>query len=249
MKEHATLFNVAMALAVMRDVEPKTQTRRLVTAQTSLVDGAGMSQRSWDAMGFDFSQAWMDAGPSPAGNAGPYLKVPAHREGRETVHRVSPRVEPGDALWGRESLIASRDELGSIVGYTYVADDAKVRRRPDLEPEASDGMAFAHLVRPGVVPSIHMPRWASRLVLPVSRVGVERLQDNSDADALAEGVYDGTACRCAVPLDFVRSCGRCGSRLVDAVDLFKSLWTRINGTGSWAINPHVWVYEFSRSNP
>jgi len=175
--------------------------------------------------------------------------VPALREGLETVHRVSPRVAPGDALWGRESLMASRDGLGSIVGYTYVADDAKVRRRPDLEPGASDGMAFAHLVRPGVVPSIHMPRWASRLVLSVSRVGVERLQDISETDALAEGVYDGAACRCDTPLDFVRSCGHCGNRLVDAVDLFERLWTRINGTGSWATNPHVWVYEFSRNNP
>lgn len=249
MTEHATLFNTAMVRAVMRDVAPKTQTRRLITAQNSLVDGAGMGPRSWEAMGFDFTQAWVDAGPSPAGNPGPYLKVPAHREGQATVHRISPRVEPGDALWGRESLVASRDELGNIVGYTYVADDAKVRRCPDLAPEVSDGMAFAHLVRPGVVPSIHMPRWACRLVLPVSRVGVERLQDISEADALAEGVHDGTACRCAEPLDFVRSCGRCGNRLVDAAGLFQTLWTGINGTGSWAANPHVWVYEFSRSNP
>ncbi len=63
-------------------------------------------------------------------------------------------------------------------------------------------------------PSIHMPRWASRLTLEIIGVRVERLQDITEADAIAEG---------AMPA--------------------------INGDGSWAINPWVWVLEFKKLTP
>lgn len=74
-------------------------------------------------------------------------------------------------------------------------------------------------------PSIFMPRWASRLSLPVTSVRVERLQDISEADARAEGVTDD---------------GLGGT----ARKMYSRLWETINGAGSWALNPWVWVLTF-----
>jgi hypothetical protein len=74
-------------------------------------------------------------------------------------------------------------------------------------------------------PSIHMPRWASRLTLEVTGVRVERLQKISDADSHAEG--------CETPATAARS-------------HFRNLWESINGPGSWDANPCVWVVEFRR---
>lgn len=72
-----------------------------------------------------------------------------------------------------------------------------------------------------------MPRWASRITLEVVGVRVERLQEISEADAKAEGVtvYDGGVCY---------------------RDGYAALWDQINGPGSWAANPWVWVVEFQR---
>ena len=81
-------------------------------------------------------------------------------------------------------------------------------------------------------PSIHMPRWASRITLEVTGVRVERLQDISEADAVAEG------------------CASKGAEELPAIDQartdFQELWTSINGPGSWDANPWVWVVEFRR---
>lgn len=77
-------------------------------------------------------------------------------------------------------------------------------------------------------PSIHMPRWASRITLEVTGVRVERLQDISEADALAEGVtFD--------PLMHT-----------NPREAYMHLWNAINGPGSWYANPWVWVVEFRK---
>ena len=93
------------------------------------------------------------------------------------------------------------------------------------------------------VPSIHMPRWASRLVLEIVSVRLERLQDISEKDALAEGVTkirDG--CHVIKGFDYDKA-GLCHTH---AVTPFEKLWESINGPGSWALNPWVWVVEFKR---
>ena len=85
----------------------------------------------------------------------------------------------------------------------------------------------------GWTPSIHMPRWASRILLEVTSVRVERLQDISEADAVAEGV------------DFA---GHTDEIMHDYSpdERFSMLWESINGAGSWNENPWVWVVEFRR---
>lgn len=85
-------------------------------------------------------------------------------------------------------------------------------------------------------PSIHMPRWASRLTLRITDVRVERLQDISETDSLAEGIQKvGSRWEaqgiCATP--------------VSAVDAYRLLWSYINGAGSWATNPWCWCLSFS----
>ena len=92
-------------------------------------------------------------------------------------------------------------------------------------------------------PSIHMPRWASRILLEVVSVRVERLHDCSEADALAEGVK-------GEPCDHIRlSCDEIGCCGPTAKGMYAALWDQINGAGAWAANPWVWVIEFKRVTP
>lgn len=87
---------------------------------------------------------------------------------------------------------------------------------------------------------IHMPRWASRLTLELTEVRVERLQDISETDAVAEG------CDHNGPCDHARqSCediGCFGSNSYRGG--YYDLWNSINGDGSWAANPWVWCLSF-----
>lgn len=100
-------------------------------------------------------------------------------------------------------------------------------------------------------PSIHMPRWASRITLEITAVRVERLQAISEADAKAEGVEPWV-----VGDGFWRDYGLTADQeevgappLPSARDSFRSLWESINGAGSWAANPWVWVVEFRSIKP
>lgn len=86
------------------------------------------------------------------------------------------------------------------------------------------------------IPAIHMPRWASRITLEITSVRVERLQDISEADALAEGVTD----------DGSLVTDLAGNDRGGAFSAFATLWEVINGADSWDDNPWVWVVEFRR---
>jgi hypothetical protein len=134
---------------------------------------------------------------------------------------ASPYGDPGDRLWVRESHWWFKDEPDNSCGYY----PPKLTRE-DVEYRA-DGDDGRKVWRP----SIHMPRWASRITLEVTGVRVERLQDISEADARAEGVE---------PNAFERTADNYGSVL------YRRLWESINGPGSWDANPWVWVVEFRR---
>lgn len=75
-------------------------------------------------------------------------------------------------------------------------------------------------------PSIHMPRWASRIQLEITNIRVERLNDISEQDALDEGYPFQAATTTSI------------------IDWFREIWESINGAGSWNANPWVWVIEF-----
>jgi hypothetical protein len=154
MKERPILFSGAMVRALLSDT--KTQTRRTVKASRGrpieFLGGGPAGGPDWnnpECWGYE----WHDA-----------AEFVTLKAGSENHAYPCPYGRPGDRLWVRESLKATLMEgvdcsgTPKIVDYHYAADGAKVPRCPDLADEFTDGMAFCHLVRPGGIPSIHMPR-------------------------------------------------------------------------------------------
>lgn len=150
-----------------------------------------------------------------------------------------PYGKSGDRLWVRETwtadaqvdAVAPRD-LSQGEPIHYPADGA-VRQT---------GCA---MISPGKGrPSIHMPRWACRILLEITAVRVERLQDITEEQARAEGVTDGGCNNCGNH----EPCG-CDCPAPSSVDSFAYLWNEINGADAWDANPWVWVIEFRRVTP
>lgn len=159
MKERGIIMCSSMVNAILEG--RKTQTRRVVTLHNSIVgDGP---RKEWDK--FDFDNAWVDPGPSPAGNLGPYLKVPFPAHG--TVHRIYPRWAVEDQLYVRETWSGTQGE-----GVAYRATEPEMNGEPWK-------------------PSIHMPKWAARIWLEIEGARVERVQEISEEDAFAEGILTG----------------------------------------------------------
>lgn len=140
-----------------------------------------------------------------------------------------PYGEPGDRLWVRETGWERPDLTTRMI---REGADTWPRFAYDADGWGADD--HADFKRWGFKrrPSIHMPRWASRILLEITGVRVERLQDISDDDLAAEGIQE----------------------VIDAGvdhdgwprDAYRSLWESINGAGSWAANPWVWCVEFRR---
>jgi len=145
-----------------------------------------------------------------------------------------PYGKPGDRLWVRETwqAVNGNDRARHIV--THPAPN-----RGWIEYAATpraDEPAYKWR------PSIHMPRWASRITLEITEVRVERLQDISKADAQAEGIErDGFAWR-----HYTRPCR---FTCTDPRMSYQTLWESINGPGSWEANPWVWCVSFRRIEP
>lgn len=147
-----------------------------------------------------------------------------------------PYGVPGDRLWVRETMSCTY-----VHGTWYTADGMEAGvindRRADKLAARYGSSYFENEEKR--IPSIYMPRWASRITLEITGVRVERLQDISESDAVAEGVTDYH--NITDP--------RTGEIDRDAVDAYEILWKSINGADSWAANPWVWVLEFKRIKP
>ena len=190
----------------------------------------------------------------------------------------------GDVLWVRETWAPVNGECGP--GFAYKADGAFSQPEYDGKDYGA-GPSFNYEKYPGEYtmwyadllsgapghpwkPSIHCPRWASRITLEITEVRVERLQDISEDDAKAEGVERLDTERYAP--DWDRSvCPQCGGTLLytglganlgvmpdcDCLECdtykkrFKHLWNHINGNAAnegdaWAENPWLWAISFRR---
>ena len=148
-----------------------------------------------------------------------------------------PYGQPGDRLWVRESFWGC-DAPGWGDQPCVVYDDewhGKEYRPAEVRPWAR---------KFGRIPSIHMPRECSRITLEITAVGVERLNDISQADAMAEGVWTAGAAKESGILD--RSPG---GGVLNHVGAFRNLWEEINGADAWQANPWVWVVEFRVLHP
>ena len=213
MKERPILFSGAMVRALLAGT--KTQTRRIVKSQPP-----ADKQRV----------AWYE--PGVMGWAPP--DVPSQH-----WHRVRcPYGQPGDRLWVREAhyLTDNGDEEYAVFAADSDAAREHLKSLDRLPPDFPTDVKDRHRK---LRPSIHMPRWASRITLEVTGVRVERLQDISEGDALAEGIVrlrDG------------------GYSLADSTHYhstdprqsYFSLWEAINGDGSVEANPWVWAVDFKR---
>lgn len=176
-------------------------------------------------------------------------------EPQHVIERCCPYGQPGDRLWVKETwrTAASLDakspsQIGTMcmdAGYRKpwapLAYDADGHRNSEWRGFEMSGDAEVGKTRV----SIHMPRWASRILLEVTGVRVERLQDISEADARAEGIEE----RAGAGSDPARwrVYDRADHYTSDPVESYRSLWESINGAGSWDVNPWVWVVEFARA--
>lgn len=132
-----------------------------------------------------------------------------------------PYGQPGDRLWVRETW--SHTWVG-----VWTIDDARA-----VGPGGAIYRADGERPGAGWWPSIHMPREFSRILLQITEIRVQRLQDISEDDAKAEGMQEPSL----VPL-----IGACWSER----DAFAKLWTAINPENDWARNAWVWVVTFKR---
>ncbi len=137
-----------------------------------------------------------------------------------------PYGEPGDHLYVRETFCKIIGQSGGWIETDYQATYEHGYRLGD-----SLG------IKKKWTPSIHMPREASRILLEITGVRVERLQDISEQDAFAEGAMS-WAQEQDTPIKDLNG--------GDDRIAFMALWESINGADSWAANPWVWVVEFRR---
>lgn len=225
MKDRPILFSGPMVRAILDG--RKTQTRRVVKFPKWMADSDG-GQAPEIPKQFD---GYVDM-------------IPVTKE-----HVCSfcscPYGKPCDRLWVRETFWQTSfypstmpcgepspqcDNWGSLIRYAA-----------DGEPENTPNRHYPNGLQCGAIsapdpyaawhkrPSIHMQRKLSRITLEITGVSVERLNEISEEDALAEGVEP--------------------TLMDDAIDVFSSLWVKINGPGSWESNPFVWVIEFKRVTP
>lgn len=144
-----------------------------------------------------------------------------HKHGSTTAH-FCHYGKPGDRIWVRETW----NKYGGLL--TYRADHDWI-----------DDMRKETVCTAKWVPSIHMPRWASRILLEITDVRVERLSSISQEDAKAEGM-ELTGWRPTY------SDPDSGGEVMTPYDNFAELWSSIYGDESWKANPWVWVIEFKR---
>jgi hypothetical protein len=153
---------------------------------------------------------------------GPWYDLWGHNG--DAVHRIkSPFDEEGMRLYVREAWSSHIGTLGESIEYAYKATDDE-RLGPFKSP-------------------VTMPREASRITLEITGVRVERLQDISEADAIAEGVIrHGVCANTGLYHNYLDT----NTGFINAIDSYQSLWKSINGPGSWESNPFVWVIEFKQ---
>lgn len=222
MKERGMIFNGEMVRAILDG--RKTQTRRIMKNQP-----AGDSPDT----------------PALIRNVDGGFQWYGHY-GESSIFNC-PFGAIGDRIWVRETFqgpLVPEDELSEFLG-----ENPDKFESPAYCEYAADGGPRPEYVdaddntRHGWRPAIHMPRWASRITLEITNVGVQRLQSISQNDAAREGLIrlPATGRYCLNQGDQYF-----GGASHDAREVFSWLWESIYGEVSWQENPWVWVIEFKR---
>lgn len=235
MKERPILFSGPMVRAILEG--SKTMTRRVVKPQPPTVfvpeegfvfcDEEGIvwgRQRVLTGCG----SIDVDAFPFPSIDS----PIPC------------PYGQPGDRMWVRETF-GIFDSAGNERTVVYRADGDD---GPGTWLEVPEDKYFNDDYFPADErwrPSIHMPRWASRITLEITDVRVERVQEITEKDSALEGTLE-----CDGLFDEAEYCRltkEMGDAMGDLTPAFRQLWDSINGkTHPWESNPWVWVISFKR---
>lgn len=221
MKERGMIFNGEMVRALLDG--RKTQTRRAVSDRhLHMIDVA-----------------------SQAGECYPLDSGTDHSNSQSYYREWCPFGTVGDRIWARETFATlepgSYEPVKPQQGYCqelrYAATDRLAKSDSDIR-----GYKW--------IPSLHMPRWASRILLEITDVRVERLNSINYRDAVSEGLvqeeYNWHSSE--YPLDDIafRTSWESKRRYSSPQECFKDLWQSIYGEESWQANPWVWVIEFKR---
>ncbi|ELT6814189.1 hypothetical protein R9C70_000593 [Klebsiella pneumoniae] len=238
MTERGMIFNAEMVRAILDG--RKTQTRRIMKPQPEPCPRGG---HWWPSNVFKTMLHVEEEMQNGKGGWG------------GLVGDACPFGDVGDRIWVREAyrFPASLDDISPTgVGEMAVATGYRKPWAPtfyEFTGTFSDGwkgfetppkVSDAGKLRP----SIHMPRWASRILLEITDVRVERLNAISEEDAEEEGIdmealYDSQDC-----YDCIADHNMTGRPTVTGA--FKYLWESIYGDESWKANPWVWVITFRR---
>lgn len=237
MKERGMIFNGEMVRAILDG--RKTQTRRIMKNQP-----AG-----------DYPDT-----PALIRNVGTGFQWYCHY-GESSIFNC-PFGAVGDRIWVRETWATLGNEDGCCVDWNdnlCKGDEREAARiyrasceqrpgdyglwsipdnaywKPHTENEKFEG-AWR--------PSIHMPRWASRILLEITNVRVDRLNSISEQDALSEGIDRERLEESQDNYDCIADHNMTGRPT--ATGAFKYLWESIYGEENWQVNPWVWVIEFKR---
>ncbi|CPR20653.1 hypothetical protein JMY81_00975 [Brenneria goodwinii] len=222
MKERGVIFNCDMVRTILSG--QKTQTRRIVEPQSF--------DRSWSRHDH---QIEIVSGRAERGDEIDGL-LAYTKSSCGTWSTKCSFGQPGDRLCVRETCQAKELETGLDV-VCYPADQTEIPVK--AEPLDSGNWIDLYRYRNGEgksVPAIHMPRWTSRITLEITDVRVERLNDISEEDAVAEG-FTSTAKLTATGDDCTG---------LYASDRFAETWQSIYGEASWQANPWCWAIEFRR---
>ncbi|WP_462182192.1 morphogenetic protein [Klebsiella variicola] len=220
MTERGMIFNSEMVRAILDG--RKTQTRRIMAPQPADDIERGIFPNP-EAIGWKSSLR--------------------HKHGSTTAH-FCPYGKPGDRIWVRETFQGPLFDYDLMDSY---CKDPTPFEKPEFCVYKADGVPAPEFYDADDElhccwrPSIHMPRWASRILLEITDVRVERLNAISEEDARAEGIIDGGCLNCGEP----EPCG-CANPEPDATDAFAYLWQSIYGQENWNADPWVWVIEFKR---
>lgn len=203
----------------------KTMTRRIMKPQIKACDHSIFTEADWK----DAPKKWSSFALKTVGKTYCELCGNGIEFSKDNGGIKCPYGKPGDILWVRESWHWIDGPIGSG-WYGFKAD----HEAPDLEKWK---------------PSIHLPKEGSRIWLEVTEVRVERLNDISKEDAIAEGIESWIEERMKSrpthykvyyqenPSDPSFYCS-------NPIDSFETLWQSINGPESWKVNPWVWVVSF-----
>ena len=254
MKERGILFSGLMVRALLSN--QKTMTRRAI--------------KDFPVSGYRWG-GWI-VESSIRKESGMATVVPESNDKYNCTGQIKKRCpygKPSDRLYVKEAhflygkwVKAGRTRTGKQK-WLFVADKSYGAKYPDFPPESictrKDQIGWFQRN------SLFMPHWASRITLEITSTRVERLNDITEGDAFAEGVISNEEYADRAGEENLWPCPECqgygvhpalgaglGMTEVDCTDCdtqkkrFRILWESINGSGSWDVNPWVWVVEFKR---